>query len=191
MSLVRAGRFCPNRGDCLDKLGMGTTEEDIKREMDVESKTQALADYLKRDPKEVSLCTTRVNDLSTFQVGKEIYLVGTEEDVDAGIRGYFQNNLGEIDSAFIGREASLSEEDARVVDRICEVMDEEFETDLLNEALLKVVDRCGNLDALVRAATAEVDRGEFLSLDSKEISFGKYLIYRFKEGQCSDFDQAG
>lgn len=172
----------------MDNLGMGTTEEDIKKEMEIESQRQALADYLKLDPKEVSACTTRINDLATFQVGKELYLVGREEEVDAGIHGYFRNNLGEIDSAFIGREAKLSKGDAMVVDRLCEIMDEELETDILNEALLSVVGKCGDIDSLVSAAAAEVNRGEFLSIDGREISFGKYLIYRFKEGQCSDFD---
>jgi hypothetical protein len=33
-----------------------------------------------------------------------------------------------------------------------------------------------------------VDRGEFLAMDGKEIQFGEYLIYKFKEGQCSDYD---
>jgi len=171
----------------MDESGMGTGEEEIKREMETERKAQALADYLKLDPKAIFPCATRINDISTFQAGKEIYLVGSEDEVDAGFRGYFQNNLGEIAAAFIGREASRSEKDALVVDRLCEIMDEDFETEILNEALLRVVDRCGNLEALVRAAAAEVNRGEFLSVDSTEIPFGRYLMYRFREGQCSDF----
>jgi hypothetical protein len=163
-------------------------EMDIKREMEMERQRQALADYLQIDPKEIAVCSMRVNDLNTFQVRKMIYLVGTEEEVNSGVRGYFENNLGDLDSSFIGRAAKLSEQDATVVNRLCEIMDEDFETDILNETLLSIVEKCGQLDELIDAAMAEVDRGDFLSIEGKEISFGSYFIYKFKEGQCSDFD---
>jgi len=163
-------------------------ELEIKRYLDTEKKRQALADYLQIDPREISPCATRINDLSTLQAQKTLYLVGTEEEVIAGICGYFENNLGDLDSAFIGKKAKLSAEDATMVDRLCEILDEDIETEILNEALLSVVGKCGNLDALIDAAVAEVDRGEFLAIDGKEISFGDYLIYKFKEGQCSDYD---
>jgi hypothetical protein len=163
-------------------------EMEIKRHMDTEKKRQALADYLQIDPKEISACTTRINDLSTLQAKKILYLVGTEDEVIAGICGYFENNLGDLDSAFIGKTAKLSGDDAAVVDRLCEILDEDIETEILNEALLSIVGKCGDLDALIDAAVAEVDRGEFLAMDGKEISFGDFLIYKFKEGQCSDYD---
>lgn len=161
---------------------------EVKRYMYTEKQRQALADYLQVDPKEITVCSTRINDLSTFQAHKMLYLMGTEEEVLAGIRGYFENNLGDLDSAFIGKTAKLSAEDASMVDRLCEILDEDIQTDVLNEALLSIVNKCGDLDALIDAALAEVDRGEFLAMDGKEIRFGDYLIYRFKEGQCSDFD---
>ncbi len=168
--------------------GTDEQEMEIKRYMETEKQRQALADYLQADPKEISVCATRINDLSTFQARKILYLVGTEDDVIAGICGYFRNNLRDLDSAFIGKTAKLSAEDATMVDRLCEILDEDIETDILNEALLSIVGKCGDLDALIDVAVAEVDRGEFLAMDGKEISFGDYLIYRFKEGQCSDFD---
>jgi len=168
--------------------GTDEQEMEIKRYMETEKQRQALADYLQADPKEISVCATRINDLSTFQARKILYLVGTEDEAIAGICGYFRNNLGDLDSAFIGKTAKLSAEDATMVDRLCEILDEDIETDILNDALLSIVGKCGDLDALIDAAVAEVDRGEFLAMDSKEIPFGDYLIYRFKEGQCSDFD---
>ncbi len=168
--------------------GTDEQEMEIKRYMETERQRQALADYLQIDPKEISVCATRINDLSTFQARKFIYLIGTEEDVVAGISGYFRNNLGDLDSAFIGKTAKLSAGDTAMVDRLCEILDEDIETEILNEALLSIVSKCGDLDALINAAVAEVDRGEFLAMDGKEISFGDYLIYKFKEGQCSDFD---
>jgi hypothetical protein len=164
------------------------TEKDIKMDMDLESKKQALADYLKIDPTEISACSVRLNDLSTFQAQKTIYMVGTDEEVNLGVRGYFENNLSELDSAFIGKTAKLSIEDARMVDRLCQIMDEDIETDILNEAILSVVKKCGDLEELIDAAVADLDRGEFLSEDGKEIPFGKYFIYKFRNGQCSDFE---
>ncbi len=163
-------------------------EVEIKRYRDTEKKRQALADYLHADPKEISACATRINDLSTFQADKIIYLIGTEDEVIAAICGYFENNLGDLDSAFIGKTAKLSAEDHAVVDRLCEILDEDAETEILNEALLSIVEKCGDLDALIDSAVAEVDRGEFLAMDGKENPFGDYLIYKFKEGQCSDYD---
>ncbi len=167
---------------------MNDTEKKIKTEMAVESKKQALADCLRIDPKEISVCSVRLNDLVTFQASKAIYMVGTDDEGNLGIRGYFENNLSELDSTFIGRSAKLSSEDARVVDRLCQIMDEDIETDILNEALLSVVRKCGNFEELINAAVVGIDRGSFLSEDGKEISFGKYFIYRFREGQCSDFE---
>ncbi len=163
-------------------------EAGIKEEMDIDRKKQALADHLRIDPKEIAVCSTRINSLVTFQANKMLWLVGTDDEVNAGIRGYFEHNLGELDSAFIGRTAKLSAADTQVIDRLCTIMDEDVETDILNEALLSVVKKCGDLNALINAAVAEVDRGDFLAIDGKEIPFGEYFIYRFQEGQCSDYD---
>lgn len=156
--------------------------------IDLERRKQALADYLEIDPKEIAVCSTRVNNIATLQAKRMLYLVGTEEEVAAGIRGYFEHNLGDLDSAFIGQTAHLSAGDAQVVDRLCEVLDEEIETQILNEAILGIVRKCGDIKSLIDAAVIEVDRGEFLALDGKESPFGDYLIYRFREGQCSDMD---
>jgi hypothetical protein len=156
--------------------------------IDLERRKQALADYLEIDPKEISICSTRVNDIATLQAHRILYLVGTEDEVEEGIRGYFEHNLGDLDAAFIGQTAHLSAGDAQVVDRLCEILDEEIETDILNEAILGIVRKCGDIKSLIDAAVVEVDRGEFLAMDGKENPFGDYLIYRFKEGQCSDMD---
>jgi len=50
-----------------------------------------------------------------------------------------------------------------MVDRLCEILDEDLETDILNEALLGIVKKCGDLESLIDAAVAEVDRGQFLA----------------------------
>lgn len=164
------------------------TEAEIKEEMDFEHRKQALADYLRIDPKEISICTTRINNLATFQANRMLWLVGTDGEIDAGIRGYFEHNLSDLDSVFIGKAANLSASDAQMVDRLCTIMDEDIETDVLNDALLSIVSKCGDINALIDAAVADVDRSELLSIDSKEIPFGDYFIYKFREGQCSDYD---
>ncbi|MDM7934803.1 MAG: hypothetical protein QUS08_05365 [Methanothrix sp.] len=155
---------------------------------DLERHRQALADYLKIDPKDITVCPARINDIPTFQTERILYLVGTEEEVEAGIRGYFEHNLRELDTAFISQHAGLSSADAQMLGRLCEVLYEETATDILNDALLGVVKRCGDLRRLIDAAAAEVNRGEFLAMDGREIAFGEYLIYRFQEGQCSDLN---
>jgi hypothetical protein len=166
-----------------------TDEEIEKMELiDLDKRRQALADYLKIDPKEVTACSSRINDVTTFQAKNMLYLVGTDDEVNAGIRGCFEHNLGDLDTVFIGQTAKLSAGDASMVDRLCEILDEDLETDILNEALLGIVKKCGDLESLIDAAVAEVDRGQFLAEDGEEKPFGDYLIYRFREGQCSDFD---
>ncbi len=167
-----------------------TDEEEMEKMkiIDLEKRKQALADYLEIDPKEITVCSARINDIATFQAKRTLYLVGKEEEVDAGIRGYFEHNLGDLDSAFIGKTAHLSAGDAELVDRLCEILGEEIETDILNDALLGIVKKCGDVKSLIDSAVAEVNKGEFLALDGKENAFGEYLIYKFREGQCSDFD---
>lgn len=167
---------------------MNDIDEEKKIEMDVERKKQALADYLKIDQAEISVCSVRLDNLVTLHALKSIYLIGTDEEVNLGIRGYFENNLSELESAFIGKAAKLSSGDAGMVDRLCQIMDEDIETDILDEALLSIVKKCGNLTELIEAAVVDLNRGQLLAEDGKEISFGKYFIYRFREGQCSDFD---
>ena len=164
------------------------TEADIKTGMDVERKRQALADLLHLDKEAITPCAVRVNDLNTFQVERKIYLVGREEEVHRGVRGYFENNLGELDSAFINYRGSLSDVDASMVQRLCEILNEPAETEVLNQALLGIVRRCGDLDSILDAAAADANRSDLLSEDGKEIPFGDFLIYRFKDGQCSDFE---
>jgi len=163
-------------------------EAEIKEEMDFERRKQALADYLRADPKEISICSTRINNLATFQAKKMLWLVGADDEVNAGIRGYFEHNLSDLDSAFIGKAANLSASDAQMVDRLCTIMDEDIETDVLNDALMSIVSKCGDMQALIDAAVADVKRNELLSIDNKEIPFGDYFIYKFREGQCSDYD---
>jgi len=164
------------------------TEADIKTGMDVERKRQALADLLHLDKEAITPCAVRVNDLNTFQVERKIYLVGREEEVHRGVRGYFENNLGELDSDFINYRGSLSDVDDSMVQRLCEILDEPAETEVLNQALLGIVRRCGDLDSILDAAAADANRSDLLSEDGKEIPFGDFLIYRFKDGQCSDFE---
>jgi len=158
------------------------------RMMDMEQRKQALADYLKIDPSEIIACSACIDDISTFQARKMLYLVGREKEVDAGIRGYFEHNLGDLDSAFIGQMARLTAGDAQVVDRLCEILDEDISAEILNDALLGIVKKCGDVENLISAAAAQVNHGEFLAMDGLEHAFGDYFIYKFREGQCSDFD---
>ena len=74
------------------------------------------------------------------------------------------------------------------MDRLCEILDEDMSAEILNDALLGIVKKCGDIESLISAAADEVDRGEFLAMDGQEHAFGDYLIYKFREGQCSDFD---
>lgn len=164
--------------------------EELERikSIDMEQRKQALADYLEIDPKEIIACSARINDIATFQAKKMLYLVGIDEEVDAGIRGYFEHNLGDLDSTFIGKTARLTAEHAQVVDKLCEILDKDILTEILNETLLGIVKKCGDIENLISAAATEEDRGEFLAMDGQEHTFGDYFIYKFREGQCSDFD---
>jgi hypothetical protein len=170
-------------------IEMSDSEEMEKMKIiNLEKRKQALADYLKINPNEITACSKHINTLSTFQARKTIYLVVTEEEVDAGLRGYFEHNLADLNTTFIGQTAKLSPGDAQVVNRLCELLDEDIEMDILNEALLSVVRKCGDLNSLIDAAMADVDRGRFLDMNGEENPFGDYFIYKFREGQCSDLD---
>jgi hypothetical protein len=49
------------------------------------------------------------------------------EVVNRGVRRYLENNLGELDSAFINYGGNLSDVDANMVQRLCEILDEPAE----------------------------------------------------------------
>jgi hypothetical protein len=149
---------------------------------------QALAEFLEFDPKEISFCSARVNDITTLQARGMLYLVGTEDEIESGIRGFFEHNLGVLNPDFISSLARLSLHDASLVQRLYELLNEDIATDLLNEALLVIARRCGDLKSLVDAAAAEVNRGELLAGDGRECVHGDFLIYLFREGRCSDLD---
>lgn len=173
-----------------DKMNDEATKEKIEF-INIEKRRQALADYLKIDMNKVGICSTRINNIATFQAQQTIYLVGTEEEVNSGIRECYKHNLSDLDPAFIGEAGGLSDEDAGMVGRLCEILDEDIQTEILNEALISIVSKCGNMEGLIDAAAEEVDRGEFLAMDGTEQTFGDYLIYRFRDGQCSDIDYIG
>jgi hypothetical protein len=154
--------------------------------LDLEKRKHALANFLEIDPRELTICMVRINNIATFQVRNMIYLVGTKEEVQAGIRGYFEHNLADLDSKFIGQIGRLSDEDKLMVIRLCELLID-IDLEVLNQTLLTIVDNCGDARGLIDAAASEVDRGELLALDGVEHPFGEYLIYKFREGKCSDF----
>jgi len=154
--------------------------------LDLEKRKHALADFLEIDTFELTIGMVRINNMATFQAGKMIYLVGTKEEVQAGIRGYFEHNLADLDSKFIGQIGRLTAEDRLMVIRLCELLID-IDLEVLNQILLAIVDKCGDVKGLIDAAAFEVDRGEFLAFDGMEHPFGDYLIYKFREGKCSDF----
>ncbi|VVB71683.1 Uncharacterised protein [uncultured archaeon] len=156
--------------------------------INLEAHRQALADYLGFESKEIAFCSARINNITTLQARDVLYLVGTAEEIEAGIRGYFEHNLGVLDTEFICSLARLEPLDARVVQRLCELLNEDIATDLLNDALLGIVRRCGDQKSLIDAAVAEVNWGEFLAEDGRESAEGDFLIYRFRKGRCSDID---
>jgi len=183
-SLIKIPKTAP-----AEAISMDHKEEAEKMTIiDLGKRKQALADFLEIDPSELAICTTRINNIATFQAKKMLYLVGTEEEVRAGIHGYFEHNLSDLDREFISQIGRLSDEDTLLIVRLCELLDEVIETEILNEALLSIIGKCGDMKSLIDAAAAEVGRGEFLALDGKEHPFGDYLIYKFREGQCSDFE---
>jgi ketosteroid isomerase-like protein len=100
------------------------------------------------------------------------------------VRGYFENNLSDVHKAI----SQAISEGARMMDRLCQIMDEDIETKILDESALVRRKKYGKLEELIDAAIAGIDRCGFLSEDGKEISFGLYFIFRFREGQCSDFE---
>jgi hypothetical protein len=108
-----------------------------------------------------------VNDYNGLQVieidGKE-WALFTDEEADKAVKSYIEESLWAFNKSFLADQTGLPEEVFSTLQQDCESS---------NDAILSIVEKCGDMDTLVSDAMSSDGRGHFLSpYDGHEKEWG-------------------
>jgi hypothetical protein len=108
-----------------------------------------------------------VNDYNGLQVieidGKE-WALFTDEEADKAVKSYIEESLWAFNKSFLSDQTGLPEEVFSTLQQGCESS---------NDAILSIVEKCGDMDTLVSDAVSSDGRGHFLSpYDGHEKKWG-------------------
>jgi hypothetical protein len=99
-------------------------------------------------------------DPNVYSANGNEYMVLTENEANDECFRYFEESLWAFNPSFLSFNTDLPEEVFEVLQERCEAS---------SDAVLKLVEKCGNIDDLVTEAVAVDGRGPFLSgYDGKE-----------------------
>jgi len=141
----------------------------MKKNIKKQTKLEALVKYLGVDKDEVQ----EIDD-NRFEVGREEYLVLTDEEADEAAKEQIKDSLWAFNASFIisecGLDASGEESLKHMQEKSCEGA---------NDFILSLVEKTCGLEEFVEAAISADGRGHFLApYDFEEIEEGEYFIYR-------------
>ena len=108
-----------------------------------------------------------VNDYNGLQVieidGKE-WALFTDEEADKAVKSYIEESLWAFNKSFLSDQTGLPEE-------VFSTLQQDGESS--NDAILSIVEKCGDMDTLVSDAVSSDGRGNFLSpYDGHEKEWG-------------------
>jgi hypothetical protein len=108
-----------------------------------------------------------VNDYNGLQVieidGKE-WALFTDEEADKAVKSYIEESLWAFNKSFLSDQTGLPEE-------VFSTLQQDGESS--NDAILSIVEKCGDMDTLVSDAMSSDGRGHFLSpYDGHEKEWG-------------------
>jgi hypothetical protein len=136
-----------------------------------DERVTALAKFLGIDPEEVTLYGGNHYDLAIFEADGGEYAVGTDEEADESTKEYIKESLWAFRPSFLLASCGLPSE---LEEAIGALMEKQCES--CNPALLALIEKCGDLDHLVRDSIMSDGRGHFLSsYDGDEIELGNDL----------------
>lgn len=141
------------------------------KEQKKHTKIEALAKFLDADVDDLSESR---HDESSFDHGREEYLVLTDGEADERAADYVRESIWAFRASFIlsvcGLDGSGEEGLRTMQEKSCEGA---------NDFLLSLVERTCGLEEFVRQAVQADGRGHFLSsYDGEENEEGDYFIYR-------------
>ncbi len=106
--------------------------------------------------------------LSTVEINGEEWALGNDTEVDKAVKSYIEETLWAFNKTFLADQTGLPEEVFAALQVDCENS---------NDAILSIIEKCGDMDSLVSDAVSSDGRGHFLS------------AYDGEEKEWSDLDQ--
>ena len=144
-------------------------------------KKMALAKFLELDEDEIEDIEKRNYNhygLTVFVYGDEEYAIGTDEEADRAVKEYIRNSVWAFNTEFILSHCDLPFELAEAIRTF-----QATKCEGANDALLALIEKCGDFDKFVEEAVEVDGRGHFLSPydgveHEVEYNGETYYIYR-------------
>jgi enamine deaminase RidA (YjgF/YER057c/UK114 family) len=104
------------------------------------------------------------NGLQVIDIDGEEWALFTDEEADKAVKSYIEESLWAFNKSFLSGQTGLPEEVFSTLQQGCESS---------NDAILSIVEKCGDMDTLVSDAVSSDGRGHFLSpYDGHEKEWG-------------------
>ena len=139
-----------------------------------DAKLAALAEFLNCSPEDLVKEDYDHYGLERYTYGNQEYAVGTDKEADEAVSAAIKESIWAFNASFILQHCGLPLE---LEDAIRSFQEEKCED--ANDALLALVNKCGDLDTFVEKAISSDSRAHFLSTyDGDENESGDFYIYR-------------
>jgi hypothetical protein len=104
------------------------------------------------------------NGLQVIEIDGKEWALFTDEEADKAVKSYIEESLWAFNKSFLSDQTGLPEEVFSTLQQDCESS---------NDAILSIVEKCGDMDTLVSDAVSSDGRGNFLSpYDGHEKKWG-------------------
>jgi hypothetical protein len=104
------------------------------------------------------------NGLQVIEIDGKEWTLFTDEEADKAVKSYIEESLWAFNKSFLADQTGLPEEVFSTLQQDCESS---------NDAILSIVEKCGDMDTLVSDAVSSDGRGNFLSpYDGHEKKWG-------------------
>ena len=104
------------------------------------------------------------NGLQVTEIDGKEWTLFTDEEADKAVKSYIEESLWAFNKSFLADQTGLPEEVFSTLQQDCESS---------NDAILSIVEKCGDMDTLVSDAVSSDGRGNFLSpYDGHEKKWG-------------------
>ena len=104
------------------------------------------------------------NGLQVIEIDGKEWALFTDEEADKAVKSYIEESLWAFNKSFLADQTGLPEEVFSTLQQDCESS---------NDAILSIVEKCGDMDTLVSDAVSSDGRGNFLSpYDGHEKKWG-------------------
>lgn len=144
------------------------------KELMNDPKLAALCEYLSCNPEDLIKEDYDHYGLQRYSCDGKEYAIGTDEEADKAVSAAIKESIWAFNASFILNHCDLPLE---LEDAIKAFQEDKCEG--ANDALLALIEKCGDFDGFVENAVAADGRAHFLSTyDGCEEDGGEFVIYR-------------